>query len=380
MARTAALVLARRGDAVELYRTRTARPEAEPRLHRDCRNHLRPRAGASARYWRRKPLPISPPRWKNGSCSPPPRFPGSAGRRSRWPPNMPASASSSASPSASFRACRIRWRMPGAMSMAGGCWCGAPCARSPMAHPQAAAEVSLTAWFCATGAARAVSQALQAFGGYGLTTEYDIYLYNLRAKALALIAGDPENWLREGGRRRYGGEGSALPDVGERADRIRYRRGSARDGRLKSTPSWPPMSRRKCARSSTTAGKAGCPNCTRNWPMRTCCSSAIPDMGGRAVGPYAKRAARKALDRHGYNNPAAGVTEMVGTMIARFGSDELKAEVLGRMTSGASHRQPRLFRTRFGLRRVRRADPRRARWQRLADRRDQDVHQRREPG
>src|SRR4029079_19336302 len=41
----------------------------------------------------------------------------------------------------------------------------------------AAAEVSLTLWWNAVTAARVVSQCLQTFGGYGLTTEYDIHLY-----------------------------------------------------------------------------------------------------------------------------------------------------------------------------------------------------------
>ena len=49
-----------------------------------------------------------------------------------------------------------------------------------------------------------MAQALHTFGGYGLTTDYDIHLYNLRAKALPLILGDPEALLDEAGRRLYG--------------------------------------------------------------------------------------------------------------------------------------------------------------------------------
>ena len=44
-------------------------------------------------------------------------------------------------------------------------------------------------------ASRAAIQSLRTFGGYGLTTEYDIHLYNLRAKAWALVHGDPERLL-----------------------------------------------------------------------------------------------------------------------------------------------------------------------------------------
>ncbi len=201
--------------------------------------------------------------------------------------------------------------------------------------PQAAAEVSLTAWFCATGAARAVSQALQAFGGYGLTTEYDIYLYNLRAKALALIAGDPELWLREAGRRRYGGESSTLPDVSEVP--IEFDIGEEARAMVDEIDAFMAANVTPEMRERFHYSWEGfVPELHRKLADAKLLFLGNPDMGGRAVGPYARRAARKALDRLGYNNPAAGVTEMVGTMIARFGSEELKAEVLARMTSGES--------------------------------------------
>uniref|UniRef100_UPI0032B1BA29 acyl-CoA dehydrogenase family protein n=1 Tax=uncultured Abyssibacter sp. TaxID=2320202 RepID=UPI0032B1BA29 len=81
--------------------------------------------------------------------------------------------------------------------------------------PEAAPQVSMTAWWNADTAARAVAHALHTFGGYGLTTEYDIYLYNLRAKAWPLVYGDPKRLLEEAGRRLYAGETAELPEVGE---------------------------------------------------------------------------------------------------------------------------------------------------------------------
>lgn len=202
-------------------------------------------------------------------------------------------------------------------------------------HPQAAAHISLTAWFCATGAARGVSQALQAFGGYGLTTEYDIYLYNLRAKAIALIAGDPDQWLREGGRRRYSGEAAHLPEIGDVP--IEFDIGAEARAMIAEIDTFmaanvTPEMREKFHYS----WEGFVPELHRKLADANLLFLGNPEMGGRAVGPYAKRAARKALDRHGYNNPAAGVTEMVGTMIARFGTEEVKAEVLAKFTAGES--------------------------------------------
>ncbi len=71
---------------------------------------------------------------------------------------------------------------------------------------EAGAEISLALWWNADTANRAVAHALQTFGGYGLTTDYDIHLYNLRAKAWPLMIGDPQRLLEEAGRRFYAGE------------------------------------------------------------------------------------------------------------------------------------------------------------------------------
>jgi len=65
----------------------------------------------------------------------------------------------------------------------------------------AAAEVSLALWWAARTAGLAGAQGLHSFGGYGLTTEYDIHLYTLRAKSLPLILGDPADLTAEAGRR-----------------------------------------------------------------------------------------------------------------------------------------------------------------------------------
>ena len=79
----------------------------------------------------------------------------------------------------------------------------------------AGALVAMADWWSATSARKAVTQALRTFGGYGLSTEYDIHLFNLRAKAWPLVAGDPQRALAEAGRRLYAGETASLPEAGE---------------------------------------------------------------------------------------------------------------------------------------------------------------------
>lgn len=198
---------------------------------------------------------------------------------------------------------------------------------------EAAASVSIAAWWAAATAARATAQALHTFGGYGLTTEYDIYLYNLRAKAWPLVLGDPQRLLEEAGRRLYAGETVSLPepgdvpidfDIGDEARAMIaeidafFAEHVTPEMRAKFHYSWegwvPELHKKLAEHGLLFLGNTA--------------------LGGRPVGPYARIAAMEAFERNGYNNPAANVAEMVGLMIARFGSDELKAEVLDRIKAG----------------------------------------------
>jgi 3-oxochol-4-en-24-oyl-CoA dehydrogenase len=199
---------------------------------------------------------------------------------------------------------------------------------------EAGAAVSLAAWWNAEAAARAVAQALHTFGGYGLTTEYDIFLYNLRAKAWPLVFGDPQRLLAEAGRRLHGGETTALPqaghcpiefDLGEDARAITaeinafFERHVTPEMREKFHYSWEgynPEIHKKLAEAKLLF--PGLPK----------------EMGERGLSPYAKIAAMDAFEHQGYNTPAANVAQMVSLIIHRFGSDELKREVLSKLMAG----------------------------------------------
>ncbi len=199
--------------------------------------------------------------------------------------------------------------------------------------PDAAVTVSLAIWAAADAAGKAASQALQTFGGYGLTTEYDIYLYALRAKAWPLVWGDPTRWLEEAGRRRYAGETASLPDVGETP--IEFDIGEEARAMIAEidafmTANVTPEMRERFHYS----WEGHVPELHKKLADAGLLFLSSPELGGRGVGPYAKSAARGAFEKHGYNTPAAGVAEMVGLMITRTGSDELKREVLSRITTG----------------------------------------------
>jgi alkylation response protein AidB-like acyl-CoA dehydrogenase len=199
---------------------------------------------------------------------------------------------------------------------------------------EAGATISLAAWWNCDAAAKAVAQALHTFGGYGLTTEYDIHLYNLRAKAWPLVLGDPRRLLEEAGRRLYSGEKAELPDAGSVAiefdlgDEARaivteidefFEKNVTPQMREKFHYSWEgynPEINRKLAEAKLLF---------LGWTQ---------EMGGRGISPYARLAAMDALEEQGYNNPASNVTAMVGLIIHRFGGEELKREVLAKIISG----------------------------------------------
>ena len=188
---------------------------------------------------------------------------------------------------------------------------------------QAAAQISLCAWWNADAASRTVAQALHTFGGYGLTTEYDIHLFNLRAKAWPLVLGDPARLLEEAGRRLYAGETTVLPDVGEVSidfDLGEEARALARELDEFFTKNITPELRAKAHYSfdghdpgiHRKLAQAGL--LFPGWPK---------EWGGRAAPPFALSAASHVWEAHGWTGHVMGVSNMVGTIIRRFGTDVL---------------------------------------------------------
>jgi alkylation response protein AidB-like acyl-CoA dehydrogenase len=198
----------------------------------------------------------------------------------------------------------------------------------------AGAEISLTIWWNAGAATRAVSQALHTFGGYGLTTEYDVHLYNLRAKAWPLVFGDPARLLDEAGRRLYAGEQATLPEVG--AVSIDFDLGGeaqALAGELDAffNKTLTPELRAK-AHYSFDGFDAGVHRKLAEagllfpaWPK---------EFGGRQAPPYAMSAVARVYEEQNWSSHAVSTTSMVGTMIRRFGSEQLRREALSRIVAG----------------------------------------------
>ncbi len=199
---------------------------------------------------------------------------------------------------------------------------------------QAGAAVSIAAWWNADTAARAVAQSLHTFGGYGLTTEYDIFLFNLRAKAWPLVLGDPSRLIEEAGRRLYADEAASLPDAG--AIPIDFDLGQDARAITAEIDAFFAANVTPEMRDAFHYSWEGYnPDLNRKLAAQNLLYLGLPeDVGGRGLSAYEKTAAMDAFETQGYNNPAAGVTQMVALIIHRFGTEELKQAVLPEIMRG----------------------------------------------
>ncbi len=200
--------------------------------------------------------------------------------------------------------------------------------------PEAGEAISSAVWWACMAAEKAVGQALHTFGGYGLTLEYDIHLFSLRAKAWPLVLGDPNLLLDEAARRRYHGEVAQLPDAGPMA--VEFGLGEEAEALAAETRAFfeanmTPELRAKAHYSFAghdpgfhkKLGAAGL--LFLAWPRR---------MGGRGASPYAVQAALKVWDEYNWTTHFQGTCNIIGFIMDRFGSDELKAEALRRVIAG----------------------------------------------
>ncbi len=198
----------------------------------------------------------------------------------------------------------------------------------------AAAQVSMALYWNAEVAARAVNQSLHTFGGYGLATEYDIHLYNLRAKAWPLVWGDINLLLEEAGRRLYAGETAALPDVGEvgidfdLGDEA-YAMAQELDDLFNDILT--PELRAKAHYSFDGFDRGVHKKLAEN---RFLFPDWRKELGGREVEPYTKSALMGVWEKHGWTSHPVGTSMLVGTMIDKCGTEELKEEVLSKIVSG----------------------------------------------
>src|SRR5262245_23813181 len=200
--------------------------------------------------------------------------------------------------------------------------------------PRAAALFSMAFAFGAEAAVEAVSRSLHVHGGYGLSLDYDIQLYFRRGRASALAGGSARADLQEVSRRLWDRADVALPPPGEAAldfglgaeaealrAEVRAFLGAKLTPELRARAhfSWdghdPGFQRELAA-----AGLA-----YPHWPR---------EYGGRERSAYEAYAVEEELLRVGWTNYAIATTGMLAETLMKFGSDELKRDVLPRIARG----------------------------------------------
>jgi alkylation response protein AidB-like acyl-CoA dehydrogenase len=201
-------------------------------------------------------------------------------------------------------------------------------------EPRAAALVSMAFAFVAEAAAEATSRGLHVHGGYGLSLEYDIQLYFRRGRAWALAGGSAQDELQEVARRLWEGADVALPPGGDTAldfdlgaedailrDEVRAFLDEKLTPELRARAhfSWDghdPAFQRELA----AAGLA-----FPQWPR---------EYGGQERSAYGGFVVQKELVRVGWTEYAIATTRIIAEAVMKFGSDEVKRDVLPKVARG----------------------------------------------
>jgi 3-oxochol-4-en-24-oyl-CoA dehydrogenase len=209
----------------------------------------------------------------------------------------------------------------------------------------AAAMVSQLFWWAARTATGSVAHALHTFGGYGLTNEYDLQLYHRRAKAWPLAFGDPQDELVRAGRRQLLGETAFLPDTGPVDIDFEAPHGGeelAAETRALFLRILDPKKHKLHDHSFE----------SHDWDVHRALGKArllFPEwpeeFGGRGADQASTRASLAVWQEVGYTPPPRSTTGLVGAAILKFGTPELKREVLphfasGEMTAALGYTEP----------------------------------------
>lgn len=203
--------------------------------------------------------------------------------------------------------------------------------------PEAAANVSMAWWWATQSSANAVARALHTFGGYGVSLEYDIQLYYRRAKAWALLAGDPRQELYAVADRLWQADLHVpLPDAGALA--MRFDSGDAARAfgdevraffRENMTDELKRHAHHSVAgyHAGFHAKLAQAGLLFPHWPAQ---------FGGRDKTPFDMAELGEVFEEFNWQRITGPVTNQVAQIVMRFAAPEVKDEVLPRFASGAA--------------------------------------------
>lgn len=202
-------------------------------------------------------------------------------------------------------------------------------------RPDAAANVSMAYWWATQAANRAMGRALHAFGGYGVSLEYDIQLFYRRAKSWSLAGGDPHLELLRTAERLWDGTGEThLPDSGECS--IDFGFGAQAEQFALEVQDYFSKNlttelRAKAHHSTAGYDKAFSQRLAKDgllfphWPEA---------YGGRNADVYDMAAMTAVLEAMNWEHVTAPITNQVAQSLMFDATDEVKDEILTRFATG----------------------------------------------
>jgi len=199
----------------------------------------------------------------------------------------------------------------------------------------AAESVAMAWWWTGRAAERAALRSVHAFGGYGVSLEYDVQLYFRRIQLIALLLGDPDGELDSIAERRFDGAAVPLPPAGDIGG-LDFGYGAAAEAyagelrRFVEANMTPEIEKKK--HFSTSGHHPGFHK------KLAAAGYAFPDLavpGGRPARPrYDLMAAAALWEDMGWTRVPAAVTEMVGKLALLWSQPGAQAEILPRIVAG----------------------------------------------
>lgn len=202
------------------------------------------------------------------------------------------------------------------------------------AKPDAAALISLAWWWMGQASVIATRRALRAFGGYGLSLEYDVHWYHRRVAALILLGGDPQRELETAGELLFAGRRWHLPEAGEVGISFDLNEAALRhmeNARAFFAAHWDDRMRAKAHHSTAShdaefhrkLAEAGL--IFSQWPV---------EHGGAATTAAVDYVVGEVCEEWNYTSHVAVITNIVAHVLMKFGSSRAKAEILPRIKAG----------------------------------------------
>jgi alkylation response protein AidB-like acyl-CoA dehydrogenase len=201
-------------------------------------------------------------------------------------------------------------------------------------HADAHAYISMAYWWATETATMTLPRCVHVFGGYGVAVEHDIQLFARRGMAMTAVLGDRQQELLNIARRLWDGSCVSTPDAGSNS--IDFSLGAAAESMLARVKQFfnenitkdlePFRSHSWDGFHPSVYKKLAAENLLfPQWPK---------DWGGLEASPSEQLAITQAFYECRWTEYPQGTSGMVGEMIHKFGSDELKREVLPLIKSG----------------------------------------------